>query len=183
MCFCHPLNTYTQPTLYMISPLHKPMGSLRWWNATIRLKALLTHSIRCVFVICAAERRDDGICMLNAETINTWIIYNRMLKDRGQPEKEHRKFMMKLAEEMIFWAEERMSFQVLQRSTQMTIRDMYINIPHQRLAEGENPMKRCVFCPWKKDRKTRQQCIQYTASARCVVSTPHPSPVTAFRSY
>ncbi|XP_066958302.1 uncharacterized protein [Macrobrachium rosenbergii] len=119
----------------------------------------------CARYSCSRKTKRWPLCvfygMLNAAIINAWIIYNRMQKDRGQPEMERRIFMMKLAEDLIFpWAEDRMSFQGMHRSSQMTIKDVYsINLPHQQPAQGNNSMKRCAFCTRKKDRKTRQQCI------------------------
>ncbi|XP_066969991.1 piggyBac transposable element-derived protein 4-like [Macrobrachium rosenbergii] len=119
----------------------------------------------CARYSCSRKTKRWPLCvfygMLNAAIINAWIIYNRMQKDRGQPEMERRIFMMKLAEDLIFpWAKDRMSFQGMHRSSQMTIKDVYsINLPHQQPAQGNNSMKRCAFCTRKKDRKTRQQCI------------------------
>lgn len=142
------------------------MGSLRWLHVTIRLKALLTRSIRSMLAIPVAERREDGCClffsMLNAATTNAFVIYNRLQKDRGQQEMNCKDFMIKLAEDLIFpWAQERISFCGMQRSSQNTIRDMYnINIPHLQPAQGANPMKRFVSCPRKKDRKIWLQCVQ-----------------------
>ncbi|XP_066956305.1 piggyBac transposable element-derived protein 4-like [Macrobrachium rosenbergii] len=52
----------------------------------------------CARYSCSRKTRQWPICvfygMLNAATINAWIIYKRMQKDRGQSVMERRQFMM-----------------------------------------------------------------------------------------
>lgn len=40
--------------------------------------------------------------MLNAASINAFLIYNKMQKNRGQQVMDHKDFMIKLAEDLIF---------------------------------------------------------------------------------
>lgn len=136
-----------------------------------------TFDQMCAYYSCNRKTKRWPLClfygMVSAATINAHVIYNKMQNNIGEPGMDRRTFMLKLAENLVFpWAEDRMSFPGLKRVTQLTIRDVFdINLPTCRPAQGPRTLKRCVRCPRKKDRKTKQQCIH----CQCPVCGEHPS--------
>ena len=120
---------HTQPT---IAPSGKP-DIIESYNGT--RGGVDTFDQMCARYTCSRKTKRWPLCIMyglvNAAVVNSYVICNEMRKRDGQTELSRREYLIELAEEMIRpWAEERMSFKWMHRSTLMTIRTVFgFNIP------------------------------------------------------
>ncbi len=105
--------------------------------------------------------------IVNAATLNSWIIYNAHLKVNNMKPLVRRTYMQQLAIEWITpWAEHRIETPSLSRELRLLISSAF-KIPSPGTAadsggpvaaESAGPTVRCRDCPKGSDRKTRHKC-------------------------
>lgn len=156
---------HTQPT---IAPGGKP-EIIEFYNST--KGGVDTFDQMCATTSCSRKTRRWPLCVwygiLNAATINAFIVSSENRARAGTKLLARRTFMMDVAMALITpWAQARLSTPSLSRNLRNLI-DTVCELPSDGIAAGtpgtsfadsRSPLVRCSECSSRADRKTRHRC-------------------------
>ncbi|XP_050687847.1 piggyBac transposable element-derived protein 4-like [Eriocheir sinensis] len=132
-----------------------------------------TFDQMCQRYSCSRKTKRWPLCIyygiVNAASINSYIIYCKKCSDRHIKKMERRCFMQEAAYELVKpWAQQRLTEQGLPRQIVFHIRSVFgWEAPAFPTTSGEaKKRKRCELCPRTKDNKTKSKC-QYCSRAVC----------------
>ncbi|XP_042217412.1 uncharacterized protein LOC121863017 [Homarus americanus] len=114
---------------------------------------------------CSRKTNRWHLCMfyfiINAATINAWVISNNNKKTQQEVEQARGQFMQDLALRLVTpWAQKRIDSGNLGRRLQWTKKDMVkINVPKQSVPPSLPIAKRCGSCTGEEERKSQSVCI------------------------
>lgn len=158
---------HTQPT---IAPSGKP-EVLEFYKSTKGSVDTFDHM--CAVTSTSRKTRRWPLCVwygiLNAATINAYIISSENRGRTGRKIPARRSFMMEIATSLITpWAQMRMTSPNMSRQLRTLITtvldlssvDMATGAPGTSISDSNSPLVRCSACPNKSDRKTRHRCVK-----------------------
>ena len=122
---------------------------------------------KCAKYTCSRRTRRWPLCVfygiINAATINAWIIHSENVEKEGNKTKERRTFMANLALDLIApWAKKRLNTPQMPIAVKRTICDLLgitLEVCHRTPSQGaQTSRQRCNKCLRNKDRKTNIFC-------------------------
>lgn len=137
-----------------------------------------TFDQMCAMYSCSRRTKRWPICifygLINAATINAFIIYSWHQENKNEKVGMRRQFMQELALQLIRpWSENRLTQSSLSRDLKKTISTVLnINIPSKTVAPLLDVKRRCVHCTRQEDRKTRMVCYECKKPVCGVHSSP-----------